>query len=358
VALLIVMIASTGVLAYAALGPAGVLLGADERQSPELEEAAPPPSPDGEPASAPVPPDSPPDPSFDELVPILQQRTTTPSIMLPAELPSVLENVAVDRDLEGDRYGIVFFREPPDNLVEVWGRAEVYGTLRATPAEEKVANEYFEAASVETFRMPDGAEATLRRMEPVREQGGTQGPFWEGSFREGNHSYALTLLDDTSREMPAQVLSTIVEVPRQQVQGGAGGDSDAASGPAGAETEALRPAVEDYYRTAGSEDWDYTYDALDSEIQALFAREEWSEKNQWFADNAPAIYHIESVELDDTSQEPLAEVSVRLTGEDGSSSVRTTYFVYEDGEWKHRFGQEEKDLFEPGVPFEEWVDSQ
>ncbi len=55
------------------------------------------------------------------------------------------------------------------------------------------------------------------------------------------------------------------------------------------------------------------------------------------------------------SEEPLAEVSVRLTGEDGSSSIRTTYFVYEGGSWKHRFGQEEIDLFGPGVPYEEWV---
>ncbi len=59
-----------------------------------------------------------------------------------------------------------------------------------------------------------------------------------------------------------------------------------------------------------------------------------------------------------TSQEPLAEVEVRLTGEDGSSSVRTTYFVNENGEWKHRFGQEEKDLFGPGVPYEEWVEQE
>jgi len=60
--------------------------------------------------------------------------------------------------------------------------------------------------------------------------------------------------------------------------------------------------------------------------------------------------------LAETSQKPLAEVEVRLTGEDGSSSTRNTYFVYEDGSWKHRFAQEEIDLFEPGVSFEEWVD--
>ncbi len=88
----------------------------------------------------------------------------------------------------------------------------------------------------------------------------------------------------------------------------------------------------------------------------MFTREEWIQKNQWFFDNAPAIYHIESATLDETSQEPLAEVSVRLTGEDGSSSIRITYFVNENGEWKHRFGQEEKDLFGPGVPYEEWID--
>ncbi len=49
---------------------------------------------------------------------------------------------------------------------------------------------------------------------------------------------------------------------------------------------------------------------------------------------------------------------MRLTGEDGSSSIRTTYFVNENGEWKHRFGQEEKDLFGPGVTYEEWVDEE
>ncbi len=115
-------------------------------------------------------------------------------------------------------------------------------------------------------------------------------------------------------------------------------------------------AAGDYYRAAGSQDWNYTYDALDSETQALFSREEWFEKNQWLSDNYPAIYNIETVELDETSQEPLAEVAVRLTGEDGSSSIRNTYFVLEGGEWKHRFAQEEIDLFGPGVPFDEWVD--
>ncbi len=123
-------------------------------------------------------------------------------------------------------------------------------------------------------------------------------------------------------------------------------------------TAQAEEAAEDYYRAAGSQDWDYTYDALDSETQALFSREEWDEKNQWLSDNYPAIYNIETVELDETAQEPLAEVAVRLTDEAGSSWIRNTYFVNEDGEWLHRFAQEEIDLFEPGVPFEEWVQDQ
>ncbi len=49
---------------------------------------------------------------------------------------------------------------------------------------------------------------------------------------------------------------------------------------------------------------------------------------------------------------------MRLTGEDGASSIRNTQFVLESGVWKHRFTQEEEDLFMPGVPFEEWVKSQ
>ncbi len=115
-------------------------------------------------------------------------------------------------------------------------------------------------------------------------------------------------------------------------------------------------AAGDYYRAAGRQDWNYTYDNLDSTTKSKLTREEWRKKNQWFADNSPTIYNIESVELDQSSQKPLAEVEVRLTGEDGSSSIRNTQFVYEDGEWLHRFAQEEIDLFEPGVSFEEWVE--
>ncbi len=117
-------------------------------------------------------------------------------------------------------------------------------------------------------------------------------------------------------------------------------------------------AAGDYYWAADLEDWAFTYEHLDSETRSRFTREEWFEKNQWLADQGEATYYIESVELDETSQDPLAEVSVRITSEDGSSFVRDTFWVLENGEWLHRFGQEEYDSLMPGVPFEEWVEDE
>ena len=48
----------------------------------------------------------------------------------------------------------------------------------------------------------------------------------------------------------------------------------------------------------------------------------------------------------------------RLTYGDGSTSSRTTYFVYEDGEWKHQSSQEEYDLFMLDASYKEFVAAQ
>ncbi len=116
-------------------------------------------------------------------------------------------------------------------------------------------------------------------------------------------------------------------------------------------------AAGDYYRAAGSEDWAYTYENLDSQTQSLFTREEWFQKNQWFADSGEVIYHVESVGMTGTNSE-FVGVTLTLTYEDGTSSTRDTYFVYENGSWKHRFGQEENDLFMPDLSYEEFVEAQ
>ncbi len=127
--------------------------------------------------------------------------------------------------------------------------------------------------------------------------------------------------------------------------------------PGDAEAEAEEAAGE-YYRAAGMEDWDYTYTNLDSETQELFTEEEWSQKNQWFADNGEVVYHIEGVERLVSTNEVVVGVTLRLTYGDGTSSYRETFFVYEDGAWKHRFGQEERDLFMPELSYEEFVEAQ
>ncbi len=57
-------------------------------------------------------------------------------------------------------------------------------------------------------------------------------------------------------------------------------------------------------------------------------------------------------------EELLTEVTVRVTGEDGSSSLRTTYWILENGEWLHRFSEEEIELFMPELSFEEFVEAQ
>lgn len=130
------------------------------------------------------------------------------------------------------------------------------------------------------------------------------------------------------------------------------------SGPDSEEAVAqVEEAAGDYYRAAGVEDWAYTYENLDDETRSGFTEEEWFEKNQWLADNGEVIYHVDSVEQVGTSDEYFG-VALTLTYEDGSSSTRVTYFVYEDGGWKHRFGGEENDLLMPGVPFEEFVEAQ
>src|SRR5215217_7172700 len=52
-----------------------------------------------------------------------------------------------------------------------------------------------------------------------------------------------------------------------------------------ASEESLRRAVEDYYEAVDRGDWDYTYTNLDSQSRQMFTREEWSLKNQYFANN-------------------------------------------------------------------------
>lgn len=88
--------------------------------------------------------------------------------MLPASLPEELENVAVDEDLEGEEYGILFQAESTGNELDTFVGANNVGTLTAEPAPaSSTDNEFFEATRTEDVELPDGTPATLRYMEPT-----------------------------------------------------------------------------------------------------------------------------------------------------------------------------------------------
>jgi len=62
--------------------------------------------------------------------------------------------------------------------------------------------------------------------------------------------------------------------------------------------------------------------------------------------------------MNGSASDPVVSVTIYRTFKDGTSITRTTFFVSEVGTWKHRFSQEEIDLFMPGVPYEEFVAAQ
>ena len=120
----------------------------------------------------------------------------------------------------------------------------------------------------------------------------------------------------------------------------------------------LVQAVEDYYQAVDREDWAYTYQNLDSQTRAMFDEEEWYLKNQWFADIEGLELAAMDVTVNGSPSEQVVGVSVYRTFEDGTVIDRDTLFVFEDGVWKHRFGEEEMGVFMPEASFEEFVAAQ
>jgi hypothetical protein len=108
--------------------------------------------------------------------------------------------------------------------------------------------------------------------------------------------------------------------------------------------EQARAAAEAYYEAVAARNWGYTYDHLDSETQSAYTEQGWAAKNDHLADTGAVTYTIQSVAMDSSAPETIADVTVVLTATDGSTNVRNTYFVYEDGSWLHSFSTEEYDL--------------
>ena len=117
-------------------------------------------------------------------------------------------------------------------------------------------------------------------------------------------------------------------------------------------------AAEDYYQAVDREDWAYTYANLDAATRALYPEDEWYLKNQYFADTEGLELSTIDVVVEGSTSDPEVGVTVYRTFKDGSSIDRYTFFVQEDGAWKHRFTEEENAIFQPGVPYEDFVASQ
>jgi serine protease Do len=120
----------------------------------------------------------------------------------------------------------------------------------------------------------------------------------------------------------------------------------------------LVQAVEDYYWAVDREDWSYTYEHLDSETKAEFTEEEWFQKNQYFADTEGLDLSSIDVQVNNSQTDPVVSVTVYRTFTDGTSIGRDTFFVFEDGEWKHRFGQEENKVYMPDASYEQFLNAQ
>ncbi len=90
--------------------------------------------------------------------------------------------------------------------------------------------------------------------------------------------------------------------------------------------------------------------------KALFTEEEWIAKNRWYAEREAT--ELDSMTVDVAMDgEERAEVTVYRTFTDGTEITRDTVFVWE-GYWRHHLTEEEKEIFMPGVPYEEFVEAQ
>lgn len=124
--------------------------------------------------------------------------------------------------------------------------------------------------------------------------------------------------------------------------------------PPASDTE-IAEAAEDYYQAVDREDWAYTYANLDAATRALYPEDEWYLKNQYFADTEGLELSTVDVVVEGSTSDPEVGTTVYRTFKDGTSIDRYTLFVQEEGVWKHRFTEEENAIFEPGVPYEEFI---
>lgn len=116
----------------------------------------------------------------------------------------------------------------------------------------------------------------------------------------------------------------------------------------------LRGAVKDYYEAVDRQDWNYTYDNLDSDTKGKYTRDEYVQKNLYLAGVDPLAQSSPRIVSEISTSSPV-EVELTQTFRSGLTRSRTTYFVREDGAWKHRFSQQDDDVFLPDASYEEFL---
>ena len=239
-------------------------------------------------------------------------------------------------------------------------------------SQQKITEEEW-AEGQQALRDANGAPAplesvTVEQNERVSDSPATVTLSYEDGTQETMKAMVPMVVEDPSDSGVPKRFLTDVEVSNFKQPSSAPPESSASSSPEattgsyGQSTEEMKAGAEaaagEYYRAVGVEDWGYTYDHLDSTTRSRFTRDEWFQKNEFLAGDGSTVYYIDSVNEEGGSGEPTVEVTVILTFGDGSTSTRNTYFVYEDGSWKHRFSQEEYDLLMPDLSYEEFVQAQ
>lgn len=323
--LLVFLLGAVGAMAFSGLGSGGGLLGGTQ------EDPAPP-QPSGESPGSP-------------------QRTTfsstpsEPSWMSDEEI-AALEEFGRDYD-EAMRRG-------------AW--EETYSMLDEESQQEFTEQEW--AEKQQTLVETTGLPAPLESVGVEQEEQVADGPvILRLSYADGTEETMTVLIpmvveDPSDSGVPKRLL-TDEEISELGLSSAAPPtESDASSSPQPRSEDELRSAVEDYYWAVDREDWDYTYEHLDSATRAGFTREEWFQKNGYYETIDSLDVTSMDVQINGSTTDPVVSVTVYRTFEDGTSLGRDTFFLYEHGEWKHRFGQEENELYMPGTSYEEFVAAQ
>ncbi len=176
--------------------------------------------------------------------------------------------------------------------------------------------------------------------------------------RGDTYSWAIGDLQDVAvAPRPQEPAPPKPEPPEPEPEATSPTPEPTSSAPPASKTE-VAEAAEAYYQAVDREDWAYTYANLDAATRALYTEDEWYLKNQYYADTEGLELATMDVIVEGSTSDPEVGVVVYRTFEDGTSIERYTLFVREDGIWKHRFTAEENTIFQPGVPYEDFVASQ